>query len=290
MGICENVFGSNKEKHLYQELCKTWGNNYKIYHNLPFLNVFTVKTDETLICSDEEYEKLKKTSIDFTLCDKKDTPLVCVEFDGFQGGFNVGKTYHRKDGSLGKMSRRAFIELKLRIAHESQFPYLVLGSDEFSNLSDTIRLTIADGLIGEVMSSRNINKQINAGFDPRQCGYSIDEFDALSQAEQSEIFSNWVTMIELDSDFKYNPITQKAAQLQKELHAYNQTLTFLNDGKHDPDKWVWVECEVSNHNGKASAKVCLPDFKTPYCYATVHVAIEIAHLLSLEQLRKHKNK
>jgi len=288
MGIRGNVFGSNKEKHLYQELCKTWGNDYNIYHNLPFLNVFTVKTDETLKYSDGEYDFLKKTSIDFTLCDKKDTALVCIEFDGFQEGFNVGKTYHRKNGSLGKISRRASIELKLRIAHESHFPYLVIGSDEFSNLSDTVCLTIADGLIGEVMSLRNTYKQIYAGFDPRQCGYSIDEFDALSQTEQSDIISNWATMIELESDFKYNPITQKAAQLQKELHAYSQTLTFLNDGKHDPNKWVWVECEVSNHYDKASAKVCLPDFKTPYCHATIHVAIEIAHLLSLEQLRKRK--
>jgi hypothetical protein len=67
-------------------------------------------------------------------------------------------------------------------------------------------------------------------------------------------------------------------------------MTFLNDGKHDREKWVWVEFEVRNHCGKATAKVYLPDFKTPYCHCTVHVAIEIAHLLALEQLRKQNIK
>ncbi len=291
MGVRKTVFGSRMERGYFQKLNETWGKYYHIYHNLPFLNVFAARTDlvddsfKPFKLSDEEYERLKKTSIDFIVCDKKDTPLVCIEFDGLQDGFNVGSDYHLRNGSSGKKGRRAFIELKLRVAHGSNFPYLVLGSEEFRGLSDAVRLTIADGLIGEVMSLRATNKRIGEGFDPSQCGYSTEEFDALSEAERSDIIGNWVTMIELESDYEHNPIVREVSRLSNKLHAHHDTMTFLNDGKRDREKWVWVEFEVRNRCGKATAKVCLPDFKTPYCHCTVHVTIEIAHLLALEKLR-----
>jgi hypothetical protein len=182
------------------------------------------------------------------------------------------------------------IELKLRVAHFFSFPYIVLGSEEFRDLSDAVRLTIADGLIGEVMSLRATNQRINAGFNPSQCGYSQEEFDSLSPAQQSEIIGDWITTVEVESDFKHNPIMSEIARLSKELRAYGYSMTFLNDGKHDREKWVWVECGVSSHLGAAAAKVYLPDFKTPYCHCTVHVSIEIARLLALEQLRKQNKK
>jgi hypothetical protein len=296
MGVRKTVFGSRMERKCFQKLNETWGKHYHIYPNLPFLSVIAPKTDlnddsfETFKLSEEEYEQLKKTSIDFTVCDKKDVPLVCIEFDGLQDGFNVGDTYHLRNGTPGKKGRRAFIELKLRVAHAFCFPYLVLGSEEFRGLSDAVRLTIADGLIGEVMSLRSTNKRISAGFDPVQCGFCIEEFDELSQAQQSEIIGDWLTVIELESDFEHNPIVREVSRLSNKLHAYGHTMTFLNDGKRDREKWVWVELEVESHYGKAAAKVYLPDFKTPYCYCTVHVAIEIAHLLALERLRKQNKK
>jgi hypothetical protein len=217
MGVRNTVFGSRMERKCFQKLNETWGKHYHIHHNLPFLNVFAARTDlvddsfEPFKLSDEEYEQLKKTSIDFTVCDKKDKPLVCIEFDGLQDGFNVGSTYHLRSGAPGKKGRRAFIELKLRVAHASLFPYIVLGSEEFRGLSDAVRLTIADGLIGEVMSLRATHKRIGAGFDPSQCGYSTEEFDALSEAERSDIIGNWVTMIELESDYEHNPIVRECS-------------------------------------------------------------------------------
>ena len=283
MGVRKTVFGSSLEQRCFRKLNERWAKDYHVYHNLPFLNVFTTKTGivnnafEPFTLSDTDYDRLKKTSIDFTVCDKKDTPLVCIEFDGMQDGFNVGSSYHLRNGSLGRKGRRAFIELKLRIAHESLFPFLVLGSHEFRGLSDAVRLTIADGLIGEVMALRATNRRINVGFDPKQCGYSTEEFDTLSPAQQSEIIGDWVTMIEVESDFEHNPIVKEVLRLSTELHSSGYGMTFLNDGKHDPNKWVWMECNVtSNRYGMATAKVCLPNFKTPFCYSTVHVAQEVA--------------
>ena len=39
---------------------------------------------------EEEYDKPKKTSIDFVICDKKDKPIACIGFDGLLQGFNGG--------------------------------------------------------------------------------------------------------------------------------------------------------------------------------------------------------
>lgn len=293
MGVRKTVFGSSMEKRCFRKLNETWATEYNVYHNLPFLSVFTAKgelfseTLEPFKLSTEDYDRLKKTSIDFTVCDKHDEPLVCIEFDGMQQGFNVGRDYHLRDGSSGRVARRALIELKLRVAHGSQFPYLVLGSEEFRGLSDRVRLTIADGLIGEVMSLRATQKRINAGFDPTKCGYTTDEFDALSPSEQSEIIGDWVTMIEVEADYEHNPIVKEVARISKELNATGHGMTFVNDGQHDRNKWVWMQCDVTSPtHGSAVAKVCLPDFQTPFCYFTVHVAIEIGHLLALEELQK----
>jgi len=33
------------EKKYFRKLTETWAKDYHIYHNLPFLNVFTAKTD-----------------------------------------------------------------------------------------------------------------------------------------------------------------------------------------------------------------------------------------------------
>jgi hypothetical protein len=296
MGIRKTVFGSHLEKGCFIRLNNTWGKHYHVYHNLPFLSIIDPKTDlvkdsfETLKLSEEEFEYLKKTSIDFTICDKKDKPLMCIEFDGMQDGFNVGSKYHLRNGSMGLKERRAMFELKLRVAHFFRFPYIILGSEEFRELSDGTRLTIADALIGEVMSLRATKKRVDAGFYPSQCGYSQEDFDALSPDQQSEIIGDWLTMIEVESDFEHNPITKEIARLSKELHAYGYSIAFVNDGTHDREKWVWVECGVNNHLGAGTAKVYLPDFKTPYCYCTAHVAIEIAHFLALEQLRKKKKR
>jgi hypothetical protein len=285
------------EKKCFRKLTATWGKDYNIYHNLPFLLVFNGKSDllsetlEPITLAEEEYELLKKTSIDFTICDKNDTPLVCVEFDGMQDGFNVGTKYYRRDGTSGKNGRRVMTELKLRVAHGSRFPYFVIGSEEFRGLSDTIRLNIADGLIGEVMSQRATDQQVKAGFDPSRCGYSAEEFEAFSPSQQSAVVGDWFDTVEIESDFKHNPIAREVARLAVELHETGNSTRFINCELHDPDKWVWVECGVtSRSNGSATAKVCLPDFKTPYCYFPIHLAIEIGHLLALEQLRLRRRK
>lgn len=82
MGVNQSVFGSRAERANFEKLESRWGNKFELWHNLPFLNIFTREslTDldshdwRPLTISDIEWQKLKKTSVDFVLCDR-DKPL-----------------------------------------------------------------------------------------------------------------------------------------------------------------------------------------------------------------------
>ena len=296
MGVRETVFGSKEEKKYYTKLQRTWGNKLNIYHNIPFLNVFTAKDEligenyNNFKLSEEEYDQLKKTSIDFVICDIKDKPIACIEFDGLQQGFNVGTTYIVSGKQKERKSRKIFFELKLRVAHGSLFPYFILGSEQFKGLSDSVYLTIADALIGEVLSTQACKKNTSSGFNPADCGYSDEEFENFSEEHKREIIENWFVNIELESDYQHNPIFQKVAELTRETKSSGYSILFLNEDDRDSEIWTWVECEVKNVKyGNASAKVYLPNFKAPSCYFIVHIAIEIAQLLALEKIKKKMN-
>jgi hypothetical protein len=87
------------------------GEKYRLYHDLPFLNVFNTKDlvnaekllnmskwldpkePDRLTVSDVDYNRLKKTSIDYTLCGETTKPILCIELDGLKDGFNIGTKY-----------------------------------------------------------------------------------------------------------------------------------------------------------------------------------------------------
>ncbi len=41
MGVKDTVFGSRAERANYQKLQSRWGDLYDLWHNIPFLNIFT---------------------------------------------------------------------------------------------------------------------------------------------------------------------------------------------------------------------------------------------------------
>ena len=152
MGTKKSVFASKAERANYEKLSRRWGEAYRIYHNLPFLHVF--ETDNVIDFSnwdlkpihltDSQLERLKKTSIDYTLCDENDCPILCVEFDGMQQGFNAGNRYY--SDVPANPWRRMIMDLKLRVAHGSFFPFVVVGSVHFGEISSRIKVTIVDGI------------------------------------------------------------------------------------------------------------------------------------------------
>ncbi len=170
MGVKKQVFASISERELYKKLSQRWGDRYRIYPNLPFLFVFDTENlidwyiPAAFMVSDADYARLKKTSIDFTICDDTDQPLLCVEFDGMQQGFNTGTQYHSKQQTIPW--RRQYTELKLRVALGSFFPFIVIGSQYCRDLSREAQLSILDGIIGDILANRQKQAVIGKGFDP----------------------------------------------------------------------------------------------------------------------------
>jgi len=162
MGVKSTVFASKSERGNYYKLRRTWGETYSVFHNLPFLNVFDTadlvdvsdwRRPRPITLTERETARLKKTSIDYTLCDEQDHPILCIEFDGLQEGFSVGTVYHARE-VIPSLSvwRREITELKLKVAMGSLFPFFVVGSREFGDIHPDAKLTTMDAVIGEVLA------------------------------------------------------------------------------------------------------------------------------------------
>lgn len=267
-----------------------WSKDYRIYHNLPFLNIFnkdslldTSKQPPTPITlSDIEFNRLKKTSVDYTLCDLNDTPLVCIEFDGMQEGFNVGIEYHSRGPS--EPARREFTELKLKVAHGSGFPFFVVGTDCFKDLSQDTKLTIVDGIIGEVLAEKAKEKRFSKGFNPSEMGFTKQEFDSLSRQQQYEIFEKWALDVEFISNLESNPIHQKSAELGYEVgeKGYIYTIKFLDS----PATHIGVEVSLDPPIPKPiQVKAIIPDFRSPN-FSGLWLVQEIAKIIAFDQLNR----
>jgi hypothetical protein len=222
MGVRETVFGSNAERRHYYKLARQWGDKYQIFPQLPFLEIFTREnlfdwnTLKPFTISNREFNWLKKTSIDYTLCDENDKPLVCIDFDGLQDGFSVGTEY-RFRGNESCPYRCQWTEVKLKVAHGSLFPYFVVGYHEFKDFGD-LQLTMVDGVIGEVLAGMQVYRQSQEGFQPEAYGLTQEQFDALDPDRQALYQQDWFDGIHVEADMSHNPISIKIHEMQEKLH------------------------------------------------------------------------
>jgi hypothetical protein len=328
MGTNKQVFASNPERSNFYKLSRQWGSKYRLYHNLPFLNVFNTKglinpkklgsfasffdpsEPDRLTIGDIDFNRLKKTSIDFTLCDEDDKPLVCIEFDGLKDGFNVGTEY-RFDGPPDPW-RELITGLKLRVAHGSVFPYFVVGTEHFKDLAADVQLTMVDGIIGEVLAALESGNRIGQGFRPDEVGWTQDDFDGLPPDEQHEIVQDWVIGVEVEAGLRNNPISVAVAELERTVSAHCACtwLTYpsadgvksLQERRRLLDSAVSNGCRCTLHSGTAvkggtvthlphpcgpvSATVWLPNFKTPGCGTLLGLVENLSKLVVLSQAKR----
>lgn len=304
MGVKRQVFASNSERGNFYKLSRQWGDRYRIYHNLPFLNIFDAKNIidfsvwpiKAIKIDEVELSRLKKTSVDYTLCNEADEPLICIDFDGFQDGYNVGTKYHFETAPDGW--KEIIYDLKLKVAHGSLFPYFVVGSKEFAELSSDIRLTIVDGIIGEVLSKKASSAKFAETFNPEEIGFTQAEFDECDPGTQHELIQDWVIGVEVEMDFEHNPICRKAAELSRELgisgHSFQyidppgvSKATSISERARLLDTALYKGAKVSidsKDHGKIEASVTLPNFKTPF-FSGLGLVEEIALVLALQKMK-----
>lgn len=304
MSAKQNVFPSRSERENFQNLKKQWGKLYNIYPNLPFLNVFdsnnlfdfsNFRNIHPFVISDNDINRLKKTSIDYTLCDEYDSPILCIEFDGIQDGYNVGdKYYPEKVNSKIYPWRSKITELKLRIALGSMFPYFVVGYKHFKPISKNIKLTIVDGLIGDVLTRKAIQKEISE-FDTEKIGYSQNEFDQLLECEKDEILQDWVSEIEVIEEMKNNPITKKRSELEKELNTNSYSDEFFSYPSFQPGdidgyySRILDGRRITYHTsdlGDVEGEVWIPNFNVPYYSGTI--TGDIAKIFALQRIKQQR--
>lgn len=303
MAIKRQVFASRAERDNYYKLRRQWQTSHNIYHNLPFLNVFSTRGHQL---SDIETSRLKKTSIDYTLCDRRDSPLVCIEFDGLYDGVNIGPSYHPAREPDSEWRREIF-SLKLRIANESQFPFFIVGSDLFKDLSPELKVTIVDGIIGAVLGLRAARSRFEQGFDPQLMGWQQEAFESLDPGIRHEIIQDWVIDVETIAELEHNPVSKLAAKLSYDLGGLRTRSEFV----HFPEVidcptifeadfiakfetrakqieaalYVGRKVTVRTSDGtQVTRTVMLPHFKVPGFSFEYGLAEDIAEVLCLDAL------
>jgi hypothetical protein len=236
--------------------------------------------------------------------------LVCIDFDGIRDGFNVGTEY-RFDGPPDPW-RELITGLKLKVAHGSMFPYFIVGVDHFKDVSDTVQLTMVDGIIGEVFSNREVRDRIGDGFNPEQVGWHQEEFDNLPSDEQHELIQDWVIGVEVDAEMKHNPISVTVCELQRQV-GFICSCTWLTYPSAEQAKSLDERrrllrdallkgCRCTLHGGietvgrkvvhlpckygPISVTVWLPDFNTPGCGSVLGLVENLAKLVALDMARK----
>jgi len=308
VGIRKSVFASRPEREHYLKLARTWSEAYNLYHNLPFLSLFTPNDlfdfnaypPERFVLDGRDFARLKKTSIDYVLCDKSDRPLVAVDFDGLNEGFNVGTTYHPHYPPSNPW-REEITNLKLRVAYGSFFPYFVVGSEQFADLSPDIQLCAVDGIIGAVLANRQAQSRFSRDVTAADLGLTAEELGALRPDEQQELLQDWVIGVEVDADVACNPITRKYHQLQNEFGFPPWAVDYLTFPELPESatpleraqlftRTVLQGCRFSlrDHElGDIAAVVMLPAFRAPYSPG-YDLCEELAGIIALTRLKRRR--
>ena len=306
MGVNNSVFPSKPEKKYFDHLTEKWGLKCKIYSNLPFLTVFNIDDlcdlskqppNKKMKLSKRDIERLKKTSIDYTMCDFDDKPMICIEFDGIQQGMNVGSKYVTKKESNNW--RKTIMNLKLKIAHSSLFPFFVMQSNHFEVINKDDKLAIVDCVIGSILSNKEMTERFENGFDPQEFGMNDDEFYSLNKIERDAFLEYWATGIDVECSLKHNPIHEITYQLKEKLGVKK-----LGYGPIEPPELknisnvlerakiideiytlgyrAWIELPDGR---RFDSKIWVPDFRTADCTPYAYID-DLAVYLALKKLKK----
>lgn len=226
MKIRNYVFGSGNEKELFNTLKTHWAQRFDLYPSLPFASIIDI--DDARL-SDTERSFLYKTSVDYTLCTKQGKPLVSVEFDGLGHGFSQDGKYIQIVPSTDQY-RKLKLDLKLRLCKEVGYPLFVVSYDEKVSLGDDITLTIVDGLIGQVLAKRHFLLTIAKVVEQHQ-----ELLEGLPPDEQHEYIQDLVSDAGAEAELTWDPIAQKAAQLQGTLLGKVIWKSLRHEYLHDPE-------------------------------------------------------
>jgi len=284
MTLKENIFDGYNEKVLFRHLNSIWKKYFNIYPQLPFTKIFDIKT---LDIQENERNFLLKTNIDYTVCDKNDKPLICIEFDGLSGGYNrEGEYIQVKEDPL----RKKKLELKLKIAIEHHYPFYIISFPEKKFISEKINLTVIDGIIGQTIAKKNFQdkkKEIQRYLDN-----NVETLRSMSEYELKEHVDDLVISSEVETELTWDPIARRAAELFHVLFTKRIITGYSPEFQSKPEFWKlkdingikWYGCKVScdTPNGKVIERAWVRNFEGGLA-SPIIIVRNIAELLAFNK-------
>src|SRR5207249_5880820 len=137
--IRSSVFGSASERLLYKALQTRWSDQLNVFPNLPFANIIDLQA-ATLPSNERRY--LLTTSLDYTLCDKSDHPLLSIEFDGLGEGFSRDGVYVPRYTWAKDPNRQWKMNFKLNVCESAWYPLFIVSLEETRQLGSDVSLSV----------------------------------------------------------------------------------------------------------------------------------------------------
>ena len=224
MNVKKSVFGSKGEQRGFDSIEHTWGEEYRVFPQFPFSALF--ERDKSIRDTSNLFFK---TSVDYLLCTKIGQPLLAIDFDGLGKGFDRDGQYIKVEDTPDPYRKQKF-DFKLRYAKKSDFPYYVIASEEFEYVGEGIDLTIADGIIGSELASRDFRARMPSVVEEHR-----DVIERLRPDELHEYIQDLVIDEEIESDFKLNPIVMRTAETRAKIytilesHSWTASYRFYED-------------------------------------------------------------
>ena len=223
----DSIFGSANERDLYQSLCSRWNDRFEVYPNIPFAQIIDLATVDV---NNGERAFLLKTSVDYTVCRRSDgKPLMSIEFDGLGHGFSRDGQYVQKFPTRDQ-HRKLKLDLKLRVAITCGFPLVVVSYDEKATLGPDLSLTIVNGLIGRVLAEKWHAATLERDYERVR-----DYIEELPPDERHEAVTDFIDGHRIESEFRWDPLEQKAVELERQLDGGVGWRTYSPERLYDPD-------------------------------------------------------
>lgn len=227
MKIKNTIFASKPEEKVFRSLESRWSRQFRLWPSLPLSTLFKLEDNDV---TEKERQYFYSTSIDYTLCDSGNTPLLSIEFDGIGGGFSNNGIYLAGDGYVNSM-RKVKLDFKLKCAAEVDYPLFVVSYEETESLDQDDTLMILDGIIGQVLAKKEFFRKINDLND-----YYHDKFAEASSLEEyelkQEVIQDLATSCEVEAELTMDPIARKAADYGELCHGLgvgSYSMRYLSD-------------------------------------------------------------
>jgi len=154
-----------------------------------------------------------------------------IEFDGLGHGDSRNGTYFQVVPAKRDPSRAWKLGLKSRIAHAATFPFLVVSYDEKYVVDEQTNLTVLHGIVGSYVASRHLGALVE-----ERVAEAEEYLSRLSCEERHEEIQDIVLCAEVETDAKWNPVTQRAHELTGRLHRLDPTASWGYSYSEDPPR------------------------------------------------------